>query len=267
MEEMPTTYTHDLFGKKIYRQLSDEMKKVIRKNGDLYRIGLHGPDILFYHLLKPAVNGAGVEMHHNPAAPFFLRGMSRVRERGDEKLLAYLLGFGCHYLLDSACHPYVDEMAEKKVISHTLLEKELDRTLMLETNRDPHHFYPSDCIVPRISYARVIHRVFPQIKIKDIFFSLRMMKFLTNLMVYDNRGKRRFFLRIFTGIGGKKLSASAMDHFMRKDPVPGSEVPVRKLHDLFDQAVKESPAYLDELYLLSKEELPLSSRWYHTYNG
>ena len=54
---------------------------------------------------------------------------------------------------------------------------------------------------------------------------------------------------------------------MRKDPVPGSEVPVRKLHDLFDQAVKESPAYLDELYLLSKEELPLSSRWYHTYNG
>ena len=117
MEEMPTTYTHDLFGKKIYRQLSDEMKKVIRKNGDLYRIGLHGPDILFYHLLKPAVNGAGVEMHHNPAAPFFLRGMSRVRERGDEKLLAYLLGFGCHYLLDSACHPYVDEMAEKKVFS------------------------------------------------------------------------------------------------------------------------------------------------------
>ena len=44
---MPTTYTHDLFGKKIYRQLPDEMKKVIRKNGDLYRIGLHGPDILF----------------------------------------------------------------------------------------------------------------------------------------------------------------------------------------------------------------------------
>ena len=73
---MPTTYTHDLFGKKIYRQLPDEMKKVIRKNGDLYRIGLHGPDILFYHLLKPAVNGTGVEMHHNPAAPFFLRGTS-----------------------------------------------------------------------------------------------------------------------------------------------------------------------------------------------
>ena len=50
----------------------------------------------------------------------------------DEKLLAYLLGFGCHYLLDSACHPYIEDMAAKEVITHTLLEKEFDRTLMLE---------------------------------------------------------------------------------------------------------------------------------------
>ena len=38
---MPTTYTHDLFGKKIYRALPAEMKRVIRAHGDLYRIGLH----------------------------------------------------------------------------------------------------------------------------------------------------------------------------------------------------------------------------------
>lgn len=264
---MPTTYTHDLFGKLIYRQLPAEIKRVIKKNGDLYRIGLHGPDIFFYHLIKPGVNGTGVQMHHEPAAPFFQRGMGLVRERGDEKLLAYLLGFGCHYLLDSACHPYVDEMAKKKVISHTLLEKELDRTLMLETNRDPHHFYPSDCIVPRISYARVIHRVFPQIKTKDILVSLRMMKILTNAMVYDNRGKRRRFLYMITRIAGRKISASTMDHFMRKEPAPGSQKPVGELHELFDQAVRELPAYLEELYDLSKEELSLSDRWYRTYNG
>ena len=156
-----TTYTHDLFGREVYRQLPEEMKKIIKKNGNLYRIGLHGPDILFYHLFKPVVSGAGVEMHQEPAAPFFIRGMRLVRERGDEKLLAYLLGFGCHYLLDSTCHPYVNDMDERKIISHTLLEKEMDRSLMLKTNRDPHHFYPSECIVPRISYGRVIHRVFP----------------------------------------------------------------------------------------------------------
>ena len=37
---MPTTYAHDLFGQKVYRQLPDQVKEIIRKNGELYRIGL-----------------------------------------------------------------------------------------------------------------------------------------------------------------------------------------------------------------------------------
>lgn len=47
---MPTTYAHDLFGKKIYAKLPAEIQKVIRRNTNLYRIGLHGPDILFYDI-------------------------------------------------------------------------------------------------------------------------------------------------------------------------------------------------------------------------
>lgn len=48
---MPTTYAHDLFGQKVYRQLPDQVKEIIRKNGELYRIGLHGPDIFFYYFI------------------------------------------------------------------------------------------------------------------------------------------------------------------------------------------------------------------------
>ena len=264
---MPTTYTHDLFGKIVYKQLPEEIRKVIRKNGDLFRIGLHGPDILFYDLTNLSVSSIGVEMHSIPAASFFLRGMSMVRVRDDERLLAYLLGFGCHYLLDSVCHPYVEDMAKAKVITHTLLEKEFDRTLMLETNKNPYHFYPSDCIVPKVSYARVIRKMFPGLGTRDILVSLRMMKFLTNAMVYDNRGKRRFLVALVTRIAGKRKSRSALEFFMEKDPVPGSEKPVKELHRYFDQAAEEAPAYIEELYSLSKEELPLSKRWNHTYNG
>lgn len=256
---MPTTYTHDLFGKKVYRQLPEEIRKVIRKNGDLFRIGLHGPDILFYDLTNLSVSSIGVEMHSIPAASFFLRGMSMVRARDDERLLAYLL--------DSVCHPYVEDMAKAKVITHTLLEKEFDRTLMLETNKNPYHFYPSDCIVPKVSYARVIRKMFPGLGTRDILVSLRMMKFLTNAMVYDNRGKRRFLVALVTRIAGKRKSRSALEFFMEKNPVPGSEGPVNELHRYFDQAVEEAPAYIEELYGLSKEELPLSKRWNRTYNG
>lgn len=70
---MPTTYAHDLFGKKIYHKLPKEMQMVIQRNVNLYRIGLHGPDILFYHMLKPKVSTTGIRMHKEKAAPF-LRG-------------------------------------------------------------------------------------------------------------------------------------------------------------------------------------------------
>lgn len=39
---MPTTYTHDLFGKRVCRKLPEKLQHLIRGNGNLYRIGQHG---------------------------------------------------------------------------------------------------------------------------------------------------------------------------------------------------------------------------------
>ena len=68
---MPTTYAHDLFGQKVYRQLPDQVKEIIRKNGELYRIGLHGPDIFFYYFIfKNHVSSVGYRMHKEKARAF-----------------------------------------------------------------------------------------------------------------------------------------------------------------------------------------------------
>lgn len=264
---MPTTYTHDLFGKKLYKRLPEEMQAVIRENRDLYRIGLHGPDILFYLLPVPAVPKIGVKMHKEPARAFFERGMKKVRTTGNKALLAYLLGFGGHYLLDSVCHPLVNHMDQEGIISHTLSEKELDRTFMLETGKNPLKFYPSDCIVPKMSYAEVIHEAIPEVSSRKIYISLWMMKFLTNAMVCDNHGRRKYVLGFLGGLVYKKGVDSALEHFMEEKPVRGSREPVLKLKQTFEKALEEAPHYLEELYSLSNKEQPLSERFDKTYNG
>ena len=38
---MPTTYAHDLFGQKVYRQLPDQVKEILRKNVKIYRNEIH----------------------------------------------------------------------------------------------------------------------------------------------------------------------------------------------------------------------------------
>ena len=86
--------------------------------------------------------------------------MAQVRETGDEALLAYLLGFGCHYLLDSSCHLFVNEMNDKGRISHSLLEIEFDRFLMEENGKNPYAFYPSDCIKTNAKMQRKSTRLF-----------------------------------------------------------------------------------------------------------
>ena len=263
---MPTTYTHDLFGKLVYRKLPANIQKVIREHGDLYRIGLHGPDILFYDLLNKKVNGTGIQMHKEIAREFFINNLEKIRKTKDQALLAYILGFGCHYLLDSTCHPTVNEMADKGVISHTLSEKELDRTLMIRTGRNPLTYYPSDCIVPKPAYAEVIHKAIPSIPAPKILWSLKLLKLETNMMVPDNHGRRKRALAFF----GKLIYGKAdevLEHFMEQEPVKGSEEPVETLLELFEQALKEAPKYVEEMYCLAHREGTLSDRFDRTYNG
>ena len=80
-------------------------------------------------------------MHGEKAREFFEKGMARVRKEKNPALMAYMLGFGCHYVLDSTCHPYVNQVAKEGKVSHTLLEKELDRMLMYETGKDMNDKY------------------------------------------------------------------------------------------------------------------------------
>lgn len=75
---MPTTYAHDLFGKEVYRRLPADMKAVIRRHGELYRIGLHGPDILFYYMVsKNPVSQFGVQMLKRRRRRFLKRECAR----------------------------------------------------------------------------------------------------------------------------------------------------------------------------------------------
>ena len=228
---MPTTYAHDLFGKEVYKRLPSDMKALIRRHGDLYRIGLHGPDILFYYMVsKNPVTQFGIEMHHEKARAFFEEGMRQVRRNDDEALFAYLLGFGCHYILDSACHPYVNKMAAEGVIPHIVLEKEFDRVLMEETGKDPDHYYPACGIMPKMEYARVIHRAIPLVKTMNIYISV-------------------------------------IGHFMTAEAVEQAKAPMPELERLYREAVPEAVEYLGELYTLREGAYHLSKRWDRTYNG
>ena len=95
---MPSTYAHYIFGQQIRGRLSGYERKIIDKYPELFNIGLHGPDILFYYHLfhENPVNQKGMAMHEQIAASFFRKCKEYCQETGDEEALAYVFGFICH---------------------------------------------------------------------------------------------------------------------------------------------------------------------------
>ena len=74
-------------GQEVIKQLSDPVREIIMENKELYDIGLHGPDILFYyHPLKvDPVNSIGYRLHEHSGKFFFERAAKVIENSSIKK--------------------------------------------------------------------------------------------------------------------------------------------------------------------------------------
>lgn len=260
---MPTTYTHDAFGRKVYKSLQKDLQELIHRHIQLYRIGLHGPDILFYYgLRKNYVNQTGVRLHGEMAYPFFERGIRLIRKNQEDALLVYLLGFACHFMLDSTCHPYIYHIEDQ--VSHTRIEKEMDRRMMKKDGLDPLTYFPARGIIPSHENAVVIHQMFPDITAKQIERALNGMRRLTGLMVYEKEESYRKKMIVLKMTGLKK---SFGEHFMTGQEDGSCDEWLAVLDKFFACALEETPKILEKLYWCSKTDLDIPERFRRNYQN
>ena len=136
---MPSTYAHYRFGQEVLKELPNDIKKIIIENKELYDIGLHGPDLLFYYLpLKTnEINSIGYNMHEKTGKEVFdtFRKMMTSKKQINH-YLAYYYGFICHFALDATCHGYIEKRIHESGVSHGEIEVEFDRFLMIEDGLD-----------------------------------------------------------------------------------------------------------------------------------
>lgn len=244
---MPTTYAHELFGKMVYRRCGGEIKGLIERNREAYRIGLHGPDILFYRhpFWKNKVNRMGHELHKKEAKIFFERGRILYQGSGDEKVLTYLLGFFCHFMLDSTCHPYISEYMKKRRVRHDEIETDFDRELMEVTGKDPGSFRPAEDIIPGNETLEAISRTLGGISVRDVRRSLEAMRFYTGLPVRRTELGRKLLLTVGGMFGIYPIVKGRM---MQRPCNEKCRESTAELKRLFLQAVPEAAGLLEEFY-------------------
>ena len=104
---MPTTYTMIFLEKGFAENFLKNCKASDPQRMEIC-IGSDSMARIFslFFFLKKQLTQYGVKMHGEKAKGIFEKGMARVRKEKNPALMAYMLGFGCHYILDSTCHPY-----------------------------------------------------------------------------------------------------------------------------------------------------------------
>lgn len=109
---MPAIVTHDAFGKQAYELIREEVgtsKDCI----EAFLLGNQGPDPLLYAVADPTLanwNKLGNRLHREKTDEVLVamkRSLAVLADADAEVGRAYMLGFMCHYLLDSTVHPLV----------------------------------------------------------------------------------------------------------------------------------------------------------------
>lgn len=190
---MPALYAHNRFGTDVSARLDDELKTTVKKHYTQFRIGLQGPDIFFFYrpLKKNPVSKMGYGMHDEFADTFFAKSADVIRKKGrDSREYAYLLGFLCHFILDSECHPYVEEMVQKIKVGHMEIEGEFEKYLLREDDKDA-LAYPVARYVPTDdSTVETICQFFPDIKRAEIKEALKTLKFIKSFLTAPSKIKQ-----------------------------------------------------------------------------
>lgn len=262
---MPSTYAHRRFGANVLEHLPGEVQAKIEPYRELYDMGLHGPDLLFYYdtIHSNKVNRLGNAMHEQPGEAFFIPAREHIRNaENKDAALVYVLGFICHFALDSTCHPCVEQYVRSSGVSHCEIETEFDNMLMRRDGHDPLHFFTASHIHPSMEWAKVVAPFYDGITVEESYDAMKGMITVHKLLQASNPVKRWVVL---TGmkVAGKYDGMHGL--VANPKPNPKCEESGRQLDALYQKAqplaVRLITEYVDGL----ETDAPLDAAYQHTF--
>lgn len=236
---MPSLYAHNKFGKLVIPKLPIEIKQIIKKYPDSFRIGLQGPDFLFFHILNSKMTKLGISMHHNDTYTFMEHACTVIKKYGiDSAQYSYILGFICHFTLDNICHPYVNQFMRDTGCGHVEIEGDLEYLILKNEGFAPES-YPIHKLVPDTKQTAIsMVPFFPQLKISDIYYSLRMMRHMKRFFIASGSLKRNAIaVAMKSTFHYKQLKGHVIMPYSNEKCKNQSEFLLNKLINSVDEAV------------------------------
>ena len=242
---MPSTYAHYRLGFRTLSHLDPKIQELIRRNRQMFDLGLHGPDFLFYcnpFAAKDPMTELGRQFHRATGRDFFGSAARQLKLKPDEGAESYLFGVLAHFALDSVCHPYVNAVCGPHA-GHMEIEVELDRALLERDGKpDPYRQVISRHIrLEKGEDAERIARFYPPLKPGQVRRGLENMAWMERALAAP-KGLRRYV------IGSGWLGNSINEHMMTIRPNLRCAEYTPRLMELFTQTEARYPALARQLW-------------------
>ena len=228
---MPSTYAHRRFGANVLDHLPAPLRKKLEEHRELYDIGLHGPDLLFYY-------------HAEKSTPVAALGNAMHAEPG------------------STCHPFVEQFTRESGVTHCEIETEFDNMLLRRDGYDPLTFFTASHIHPSAANARVIAPFYKDISEQTALESLKGMILVHKVLQASNPVKRWVVLT-----GMKVLGKYDGMHGLVANPQPNPQCTEsnRRLDALYAKALPLAERLILEYVAKLDTDEPLDAAYDHTF--
>lgn len=269
---MPAAYAHHVFGEACLDTMPERYKQICLKYRELYDIGVHGPDILFYYhpLGSNEVNQYGHRMHIQTGTEVFKRfkavwkgesGQLRKSDRG--AFMAYMLGFLAHFTLDSSAHAYINEMDAAYEPSHNMIESQYEAYLIRRDGKDAISVDRSLTLKPSGRNARVISQIFPFSQ-DEILTCMKSQKDTLHLFYSPLEVKKKMIRGLIDLL---KISGDFGDLFLDPDSMTICQPMMEEISKRQEKALNLYPVLFNNLILYLKDEETLDHYYQHDFEG
>lgn len=189
---MPALYAHNQFGNRVLQKVELERRVAILKYLRQFRIGLQGPDYLFFYkpLHRNPISQIGFQIHERPAREFMEHAKEVIKRCGtDSPEYGYIMGFICHFTLDSECHPFVAEEIERTGVGHIEIESEFEKFMMRKNGEEPLSYPVGKTFPTDTATAECIVKFYEGVNAKEARYALKSMKNYKSFLVAPGKVK------------------------------------------------------------------------------
>ena len=264
---MPSLYAHNKFGKLVIKNLPVEYKEIIRRYPNSFRLGLQGPDSLFFYraFSMNKINQYGVKLHKSDAYTFMLNSIDVVHKYGIHSAeFSYIMGFICHFTLDSICHPYVNLSMNETGCGHIEIEGDLENLLLSKDGFKPERYPMHKLVSTDYATAKSAAVFYKGLSTIASHKCMRWMRLIKHLFVAPRKPKQKIIDILMRGTFHYK---SFKGHMIEPEANKKCRKNTIELEKMLRDSVPVAVSLIKNYRKVLSGSVALSPRFHYDFNG